>query len=149
MHDRAVEQVGDGGEPDMRMRPHVHALTGDELHRPEMIEEDKGPDHLPLAVRQRAADLKTVAEVAGARHDDEVERIAGLRIAEDRIVGRHPAHGAPRCSRERAVIILPYGRCFKAKGCAFHGGVSARLAKEPRHDRWHISAAQHVEAGRG
>src|SRR6202042_902178 len=84
---------GHGGKPDMRMRPHVHALAGDHLHRAEMVEENKRPDHLALAVRQRAAHLEAVAEVAGARHDDEFKRIAGLRIAENGIVGGKPAHG--------------------------------------------------------
>ena len=93
VHDRAVEQVGDGGKPDMRMRAHVHALAGHELHRAEMIEEDEGPDHLPLAMRQRAPHFKSVAEIAGARHDDEVERVAGFGIAEHGIVGGLPAHG--------------------------------------------------------
>ena len=92
VHDAAVEQIGDGGKPDMRMRAHVHALAGDELHRPEMIEEDEGPDHLPLAMRQRAPHRKSVAEIAGARHDDEIERVAGFGIAEHGIVGRLPAH---------------------------------------------------------
>jgi hypothetical protein len=85
---RAVEQIGDGGEPDMRMRPHVHALPGDELHRPHLIEEDEGADHLPLAVGQRAAHGEAVAEIAHARHDDEIERVAGALVAENRIVPR-------------------------------------------------------------
>src|SRR4051794_22490695 len=93
MHDRTVEQPGDGGEPDVRMRPHVHALAGDELHRPEMIEEDERTNHLPLAMRQRAAHLEPVAEVAGARHDDKLQRVAGSGIAEHGIVGGKPAHG--------------------------------------------------------
>ena len=88
----AVEQIGDGGKPDMRMRAHVHALAGHELHRPEMIEEDEGADHLPLAMRQRAPHRKAIAEVAGARHDDEIERVAGFGIAEHGIVGGLPAH---------------------------------------------------------
>ncbi len=92
VHDAAVEQIGDGGEPDMRMRPHVHALAGHELHRAEMVEEDEGADHLPLAMRQRAPHLEAVAEVAGARHDDELERVAGQGIAEHGIVGGVPAH---------------------------------------------------------
>src|SRR5262245_20878025 len=77
----------------MRMRPHVHALAGHELHRAEMIEEDEGTDHLPLAMRQGAAHDESVAEVAGARYDDEVERVAGQGIAEHGIVGGLPAHG--------------------------------------------------------
>ncbi len=28
MHDLAVEQIGDGGKPDMRVRPNVDALAG-------------------------------------------------------------------------------------------------------------------------
>ena len=47
MHDLAVEQEGDGGEADMGMRPHVDALAGAELRRPEVIEEDERPDHAP------------------------------------------------------------------------------------------------------
>src|SRR3979411_1220028 len=80
MHDAAVEKIGDGGEPDMRMRAHVHAIAGHELHRSEIIEEDEGADHLALAVRQCPAHLKSIAEIAGARHDDKLERVAGVGI---------------------------------------------------------------------
>ena len=38
---------------------------------------------------------ETIAEIARARNDDEFEGVAGMRIAEDRIVRWHPAHGAP------------------------------------------------------
>src|SRR4029079_16815861 len=87
----------DGGKADMRMRPHVHALAGHVLHRAEMVEEDEGPDHLPLAMRQRAPHGKAVAEVAGAWHDDEFKRVAGPGIAERGIVGWHPAHEGLHC----------------------------------------------------
>ena len=76
----------------MGMRPHIHPLPGDELHGPEMIEEDEGPDHLALAMRQRAAHLEAAAQIAHARHDDEIERVAGFGIAQDGIVRRQPAH---------------------------------------------------------
>jgi hypothetical protein len=92
VHDAAVEQIGDGREPDMRMRAHIHALAGHELHRPEMIEEDEGADHLPFAVRQRAAHLESIAEIAGTRHNDQFQRIAGPGIAKYRVVGGKPAH---------------------------------------------------------
>src|SRR5271156_4961507 len=82
----------------MRMRPHVHALAGHELHRAEMVEEDEGADHLALAVRQRAAHLESVAEVAGARHDDQFERVAGAGIAKYGVVGGKPAHDVLRSS---------------------------------------------------
>ncbi len=80
MHDLAVEQEGDGGEPDMRMRPHIDAFAGVEHRGAEMIEKDKGSDHAPLGVRQRAADRK-VAKIDAAWHDDEVDRVAGGGIA--------------------------------------------------------------------
>src|SRR4051794_25120053 len=82
VHDAAVEQIADGGKADMRMRAHVHALAGHELHRAKMVEEDKRADHLPFAMRQRAPHRESVAEIAGARHDDELERIAGLWVAQ-------------------------------------------------------------------
>src|ERR1700681_2634894 len=92
VHDAAVEQIGDGGKSDMRMRAHVHALAGHKLHRPEMIEKDERADHLALAVRQRAAHLESIAEVAGPRYDVQFERITRLRIAKHGIVGGKPAH---------------------------------------------------------
>src|SRR5437868_13242627 len=79
----------------MRMRAHVHALAGHELHGAEMIEEDERADHLALAMRQRAAHFKAVAEVTGARHDDKFERVAGFGIAKHGIVVGHPAHERP------------------------------------------------------
>ncbi len=66
----------------MRVRPHVEPLPGDELNRPHLVEEDEGTDHLPLAVRQRAAHGEAVAQIAHARNDDELERIAGALVAE-------------------------------------------------------------------
>ena len=45
MHDLAVEQVGDGGEPDVRVRPHVDAVAGLEHRSAQVIEEDERPDH--------------------------------------------------------------------------------------------------------
>src|ERR1700722_15098898 len=67
MDDLAIKQKRHGGEPDMGMRPHVDALAGAELDRPEMVEEDEGPDHAPLDVGQGAADAKA-AEIDAARH---------------------------------------------------------------------------------
>src|SRR5690606_27438552 len=44
----ATIEVGDGAEADMRMRPDVDALSGQQFGRPGLIEEDERPDHLPL-----------------------------------------------------------------------------------------------------
>jgi hypothetical protein len=48
MLDLAVEQVGDGRKPDMRMRPHVQRLAGLEQGRSHPVEEDERPDQPPL-----------------------------------------------------------------------------------------------------
>ena len=92
VHDLAVEQERHGGEPDMGMRPHVDALAGAELDRPEMIEEDERADHAALDVGQRAAD-REAAEIDAARHDHEIDGVGGRRVAGGRIrVGRE-THG--------------------------------------------------------
>ena len=91
VHDLAVEQIGHGGEPDVRMRAHVDAGADEELRRTHLIEKDKRPDHLPPRRRQGAAHGEA-AEVASARHDHLLDGLAGAHIAGLRIVGRGPAH---------------------------------------------------------
>src|SRR5262245_42973408 len=91
MHDLSVKQIGDGRESDMRMRPHVDALTRDELDRAHLVEEDEGANHLALRVRQGPAHLEA-SEVSRARCDDEIERIAGAFVAEYRILVGQPTH---------------------------------------------------------
>ena len=63
VHLRAFEQIGDGGQPDMGMRPHIDALAGREIHRPEIVEEHERADAAPRHLRQEAGDEKTVAQV--------------------------------------------------------------------------------------
>ncbi len=69
----AVEQVGHGGQADMRMRTHVDALAGGEIDRPHVIEEDERPDRLPRGRRQHALD-REAAQVAHVRPDDVLDR---------------------------------------------------------------------------
>src|ERR1700689_3128526 len=95
MHDLAVEQVGDGGEPDMRVRPHVDAVAGLEHRRAEMVEEDEWPDHARLPRRQRAMHLEA-AEIDGARHDHLLDGVARWRIAEAWVLTGEKAHGSLR-----------------------------------------------------
>ena len=100
VHDLAVEQVGDGGEADVRMRAHVDAGADEKLGRPHLVEEDEGADHLPPRRRQRTAHGKA-AEIAGARHDDLLDGVAGAMVARLRIFGGCPAHlfrSLARCS---------------------------------------------------
>jgi hypothetical protein len=41
VQDLALEEVGHGGQVDVRMRAHVDALVGQELGRPHLVEEDE------------------------------------------------------------------------------------------------------------
>ena len=89
----ALEQVGDGGEPDVGVRAHVDAVADQELGRPHLVEEDEGPDHLLLRRGQRAAHLEA-AEIAGARHDHVLDGVAGELVAGNGVLAGLPAHVA-------------------------------------------------------
>ncbi len=64
MFDRAVEQIGDGREVDVRVRAHVDAATRGELCRAHLVEEQERPHHRAGAAGQRAVDLEP-AQVVG------------------------------------------------------------------------------------
>ena len=76
VHDLAVEQIGDGRQADVGMRPHIHAGRRRGTRRPHLVEEEKGPDHLPLRRGQRSPHLEA-AEVTGAGHDHRLDGVAG------------------------------------------------------------------------
>ena len=99
--DRAVEQIRDRREADMRMRAHVEPVSGEELARAHLVEEDERSDHLPLARGQRTAHLEA-ADVVRARHDHlaDAGRHDFVRCCG---IGLH-AHEAPPCS---PVIVPP------------------------------------------
>jgi hypothetical protein len=67
--DRALEEVGDGGEVDVRVRAHVHALAGREGRRSHVVEEDERADHLAADVREEAADVEAT-QIAVSRLND-------------------------------------------------------------------------------
>jgi hypothetical protein len=101
MHDLAIEQIGDGREPDMRMRPHVEPGAGAEFSRAEMIEEDERSDHSRARRRQRAAHREAVAEVDRARHDHVGQRITAIFVARDRVLAGKEAHHSPHQRRHQ------------------------------------------------
>ena len=70
VHDFAGEQVGDGGETDVRVRTHVDGprKSGREMFRADVIEEDEGPDHVTSCERQYAPDFEAT-QVAAALFD--------------------------------------------------------------------------------
>src|SRR5690606_32657750 len=65
---RALEEVGDGGEPDVRVRRYVDALPRREVDRAEVVEEDEGTDP-PAGRRRQDARPRDAAETAAARGD--------------------------------------------------------------------------------
>ena len=63
MHHGSVEQVGDRGQPDVRMRTHVMVHARRHRHRPEVIEKDERAA-TPLARRgQQPADHEATTQV--------------------------------------------------------------------------------------
>ncbi len=82
MLELAAEEVGDGREANMGMRPYVDAPARDELSRSHLVEEDERPDHLALRRRKRAANLE-IADVARSRHDQGFDGLDGDGVGTD------------------------------------------------------------------
>src|SRR5436853_2839908 len=97
MNDLAIIEIRERGEADMRMRPHVQPVAALELGGAKMIEEYERADGPARRLRQRAADGESLAEIDAVRHDDDIERVAGVTIARDWVLGGKKAHGAPLC----------------------------------------------------
>ena len=76
MEDRALEQLGDGGQADMRVRTYIDALAGGEYDRAHMIEKDEGADLPPLCKGQDAAHFE-VNQIGDPRINDNVDSGAG------------------------------------------------------------------------
>ena len=91
MLDFAVEQIGDGGKPDMRMRFDVECLSGLQDRRAHAVEKDEGADETPLPGRQRTTHGKA-ANVAGAGNDEVLDGVAGKSVARDGIVAGKEGH---------------------------------------------------------
>src|SRR5260370_17094334 len=98
MHHAAVEQIGDGGEPDVRARTHVEPLPCQELNRPHLIEEDERTDHLALAVRERASDREPIAAITPPRNSHERERLPPSLVSLHSANRGHPSHASLPCT---------------------------------------------------
>jgi hypothetical protein len=70
MHDLAVEQVRDGGQADVRMRPHIYRSRNPalEVRWPEMVKENERAHHVLLCKRQHTSYFKS-AQIAAALFD--------------------------------------------------------------------------------
>src|SRR6185437_2587919 len=101
VHDLAVEQIGDGCKPNMRMRPHIETFAGAEFGGSEMIEEDERPDHARACGGQRAAYREAVAEIDRARHYDVGDGVARVGVACLRILAGEETHGFSPCCDEQ------------------------------------------------
>src|ERR1700722_10718732 len=98
MENASLEQVSDGRQPDMGMRPNIHPVAGEKLRGAHLVEKNEGPNHLAPTMRKRAANRKS-AKIAHSGHDHEVERVAALGVACDGIEILQPAHGEPFAQR--------------------------------------------------
>ena len=87
----AAKEVRDSAKTDMRMRPDVDALPGQQFGRAGLIEEDERSDHLPLRRRQGAPNLEA-AQVSSARDDERFDRVEANLIGTARFDCRVPTH---------------------------------------------------------
>ena len=69
VQDFSIEQIGDRGEADMRVRPHVETPACGQGYGTHLIKEHERPHHSALRRWQRSAHFETVAKISGARHD--------------------------------------------------------------------------------
>ena len=81
MHDRALEEVGERRQADVRMRPDVVVGAGGDVDRPEVVEEDERADGAPVRRGQQAAHHEAAAEIARLRRES-------LQVGHGRVSGR-------------------------------------------------------------
>src|SRR5262245_34098078 len=91
VHDLAIEEIGYGGEADMRVWANVETIARVEFRRSKMIEKDKWPNHAGPSGRQCTTD-REVAEVHCARHDDLGNGVALFGVAGGRVLARKETH---------------------------------------------------------
>ena len=68
--DLAIDQVGQRGEADVRMRTRIQAFSGTEGDRTEAVEEDERTYHPALRGGQRPPHLKAIAQISDVRKQD-------------------------------------------------------------------------------
>ncbi len=73
VQDLAPDEIGDGGEADVRMGADIEPGAGPQDRRAELVEEDERPHHAALGGGQHPADREAVAEVAKAGRDGELD----------------------------------------------------------------------------
>src|SRR5262249_39989216 len=90
---------------------HVDALAGVKLGRAHVIEEDERTDDAALRGGQRPAH-REAAEVAGARDDHPLDRVARVGVAGEGVLAGKEAHGQTLlCDRGAGLTVR--GVCCK------------------------------------
>ena len=78
MKDAAFEQIGDGRQPDVGMRSHLHPAARRYIHWTEMVEKDERADHPALDARKDPANGEAAAQVVRPSLDQKLDRITHL-----------------------------------------------------------------------
>src|SRR5512147_1552411 len=68
VQERALEEIGDRGQSDVRMRSHVDPCAGRKGRGPDVVEENERPDHPDRMSRQQTAYLEA-AEIFRVRSE--------------------------------------------------------------------------------
>ena len=112
MADAAIKQIGNGGEPDMRMRADIEALPEQKFRRPHLIEEDERADHFAPHRGKRAAHFEA-ANIAGARHNHLFNGITSESVTGQRIIMRQIGHRRLLSRRHRTRGRRKRGRALQ------------------------------------
>ena len=69
MQDFTLKQPSHGGQTDVRMGSYIQADAGLQDIGPHLIQKNERPHHAPTRSGQGAANLESIAEIAGAGND--------------------------------------------------------------------------------
>src|SRR3546814_10143356 len=112
MIERAREQVGDGRQTDVWMRPHVRAANRCEVPRTHVVEEDEWADHLTMANRQHAAHGVAITKITDAALQDIDDRLG---------VFGHGSRSEEHTSELQSLMRISYAVfCLKKKNILRH-----------------------------
>ena len=88
MDNLAVEEIGDCGEADMRVRPHIEILAWRDIRWAHVIKKRERADHASFGIWQRAAHREST-DLTCTRRDNEVDRISHFGFVSLGGLGRH------------------------------------------------------------